>query len=116
MANFPYRSIALTIMCMPLIGCVSFPEPGDPGQRYERDTSAPAAYDRIHENMDIRTYNESAGALARGDTRKFENGLASLDNSNSQFNRHNAGTLRAVATCVSRSQPKTAPAQSCAPK
>jgi hypothetical protein len=115
-ANVSSRLIAVALICLPLLGCISFPEPGDPGQRYERDTSAPSAYDRIHENMDTQTYNESAGALAKGNTRKFEKGLASLENSNSQFNRRNAGNLRAVATCAPPSQPKTTPAQPCTPK
>jgi hypothetical protein len=116
MVKFPMRSIVLAILCWPLVGCVSFPEPGDPAQRYERDTSEPVAYDRIHENMDTRTYNQSAGALAKGDRRKFEESLGRLDASNSQFNRHNAGTLRAVAACTSSGQNKSTPAPPCAPK
>jgi hypothetical protein len=116
MANMRIQAIALAILCVPLSGCVTFSEQGYPGQKYERNPSETQSYDQIHENMDTAAYNRAAGDLARGKKARFERGVGGLETSPSQFNRQNAGNLRAISTCTTLPKSDSKPTPPCRPR
>jgi hypothetical protein len=111
-----YKALAIVLLVGPLTGCVNLSGYSDPAQRYERSNEPSSQFDRIHDNMDTRTYNQTAGAIARGDKRRVNEGLARLESSGSEFNRHNAGILRAVSGCNASAGGSQSASSPCLPK
>jgi hypothetical protein len=113
MTSLKMRTVLVLVPCCALIGCISFPAPGDTAHRYEVDAGAEQSFDRIHDNMDTRSYNLAAGALARGDKKAANRNIGRLDATGGQFNRQNAGNLRALSACTAQAKNRSDQTTAC---